>query len=277
MIVGSKNINDNLISQLIEEIKSKKELRGIDDSLVKSEMLRIITQNKKMLDFLSAAGASENEKIKKSGSYKEIIKKSRAILRKSVGVFIKNTRVKDFDNLLLSHESTKERIAIYPEIYKRIFHITGSPQTILDLGCGLNPLSYKFMKINPFYYAIDVSSIVIEIVSLFFEKEKINGKAEIINLREIKDRKLKLPKADVCFMFKLLDSLELEKGHRLAEKLVREVDCSWIAASFSKRTLSGKRMNHPYRGWIEQMCRRLNYFYEIIDFDHEVFYIIKKA
>ena len=35
-------------------------------------------------------------------------------------------------------------------------------------------------------------------------------------------------------------------------------------------------MNHPYRGWIEQMCRRLGYFYEILEFENEIFYLIQK-
>ena len=110
----------------------------------------------------------------------------------------------------------------------------------------------------------------------FFAKNKISGKAEIMNLREIKNKKLALPKSGICFMFKLLDSIEMEKGHRLAEKLIKSVSCSWIAASFSTKTLSGKRMRHPYRGWIEQLCRRLGYFYEIIEFENEIFYLIRK-
>jgi len=274
MIIAGKNIPDKIFFDLLRGIKKKKELSQIDDSLVSSEMENIISGDKKLIDFLSSA--QDFKKTGKSSGYREILKKTRAVLRKSVGVFIRVGNEKNFSELLMKHESTRERSDFYPELYADIFHITGNPKSILDLGCGLNPLSYKFLKISPEYFAIDISSTITGIVNDFFSKNKINGKAEILNLREIKNKKLNLPKADICFMFKLLDSIEMEKGHKIAEKLVKEVPCNWIAASFSKKTLSGKPMNHPYRGWIEQMCRRLGYFYEVIDFKNEVFYLIKK-
>ena len=274
MIISNKNIPDKIFFDLIKNIKSKKELSEIDDSLVSSEMENVISHDKKLLDFLSSA--SDMKKIEKSARYKETIKKTRAILRKSVGVFIRMDKTQDFSQLLQKHESTRERLQIYPELYKRIFHITGNPKSILDLGCGLNPLSYKYLKAKPIYYCVDISSNIIEIVNSFFKKNKIKGQAEIMNLREIKNHRLNLPKAGICFMFKLLDSLEIEKGHKLAEKLVKEVPSKWFAVSFSTNTLSGRRMNHPYRGWIEQMCRRLGYFYEILEFENEIFYLIQK-
>jgi len=270
MIVNNKQIPDKTISQLVDDIKSKKELSGIEDFFVKSEMLKIISYSRKYADFLSSTLS------KKSKIYREIIKKTRAVLRKSVGVFIIAEKTKDFEKLLFGHESAKERFGAYPELYRKIFEVTGEPKSILDLGCGLNPLSYNFLGARPKYFAVDISSLIIEIVKDFFAKDKIAGKAEMINLREIKNKKLNLPKADICFMFKLLDSIEMEKGHKLAEKLIKEVDCRWIAASFSTKTISGKKMNHPYRGWVEQMCRRLGYFYEILEFENEIFYLIRK-
>jgi len=274
MIINKKNIPDKLIRQLIADIKRKKELSDIDDSFVKPELLRIVSRERKIAEFLSSP--HDFEKIKRAKKYKDLVKKTRATLRKAAGVFIEKGKLKELENIFLRHKSTKERAEIYPHLYRKIFHITGTPKSILDLGCGLNPLSYKFLGAKPFYYAVDISSSVVDAVNDFFMKNKIKGYAKIMNLREIKNKKLNLPKAEICFMFKLLDSIELEKGHKLAEKLIKDVPCQWIVASFSKKTLSGKKMRHPYRGWIEQLCRRLGYFYEIIDFENEIFYIIKK-
>src|SRR3989338_4678582 len=272
MIINNKQVPDKIIVNLVFDIKAKKELLGIEDSFVRTELVKIISHSRKAVDFLSSV--KDSEKAKKSGVYKEVIKKTRAVLRKSAGAFVRLDKIKNFERLLLKHESTRERMEIYPEIYRRIFHIAGTPKSILDLGCGLNPLSYNHLGIKPEYYASDIDSKIVGIVNEFFVKNKIKGRAEIINLREIKNRKIKLPKADICFMFKLLDSIEMEKGHKLAEKLIKAVQCKWIAASFSTRTLSGKRMRHPYRGWIEQLCRRLGYFYEIIEFENDIFYLI---
>ena len=256
-----KQFSANIIKQLSEDIKAKKELSGLMDSFVEDEIKRYLLQNPKI----------NLEKIKER---RQAIKGVRSVLRKSAGVFIRPTKTTGFDSLLLKHESTKERAQIYPEIYQRIFHITGSPKAILDLGCGINPLSYKFLKIKPKYYAFDVNAIVVDIVKDFFKKKKISGTAGLVNLREKSG--LKLPKADICFLFKVLDSIEIEKGHKLAENLIKQIPCRWIVASFSTRTLSGRRMNHPYRGWIEQLCRRLGYFYEIMEYESEIFYLIRK-
>ncbi len=274
MRINSNNIPDNLIKQLVSDVKDKKELSGIMDSFVKAELIGYIEKNRKTINFFSSA--KDYERARKSKHYKEIIKKTRETLRKSAGVFLKPTKITSAEELLKKHESTRGRLETYSELYQRIFHITGYPYKILDLGCGLNPLSYKYLKTKPKYYAYDINSIVVEIVNDFFKKRKINGKANLLNLREAKTKKLKLPKADICFLFKVLDSIELEKGHKLAEKLIRQLPCRWVVASFSTRTLSGKRMRHPYRGWVEQMCRRLGYFYEVVEYENELFYLIRK-
>ena len=249
------------VKELVGDIKSKKELSGIMDDLVRDEIERYLVKNPKL-------------NPDKAKDCKQIVKGVRSVLRKSVGVFINPKKSTPLGDLLQKHESTKERLNIYPELYKRIFHITGKPKTILDIGCGLNPLSYSYLGAKPKYYAYDVNSLAIDIVKDFFKIRKINGKAGLMNLRQ--KEKLELPSADICFMFKLLDSIELEKGHKLAEKLIKQVKSRWLTVSFSTRTLSGKKMNHPYRGWIEQLCKRLGYFYDILEYDNEIFYLIRK-
>lgn len=47
-------------------------------------------------------------------------------------------------HLLQTHVSTQERAPVYPAFYRRLFDLVGPPRTVLDLGCGLHPLSYPF-------------------------------------------------------------------------------------------------------------------------------------
>ena len=46
--------------------------------------------------------------------------------------------------LLQTHVSTRERAPVYPAFYRRLFDLVEPPRTVLDLGCGLHPLSYPF-------------------------------------------------------------------------------------------------------------------------------------
>lgn len=62
--------------------------------------------------------------------------------------------------LLLTHVSTRERANAYPDFYKKLFELIEPPRRILDVGCGIHPLSYPFgePEICPeIYTALDKS------------------------------------------------------------------------------------------------------------------------
>src|SRR3972149_6254122 len=81
----------------------------------------------------------------------EKIKKTRELLRKiyfsfgslkllSPNIFYK----KNIKEILKKHLSSRERLSLYDEIYKRILkEFIGKNFSIIDLGAGINGLSYK--------------------------------------------------------------------------------------------------------------------------------------
>jgi len=85
----------------------------------------------------------------------------------------KSDNSKTFDNLLIdllaSHVSSKERLPYYESFYKQLFDLINTPQSIVDIGCGMHPLSYPFNKNLSLdtYLAIDKDSSVIDILQLF--------------------------------------------------------------------------------------------------------------
>ncbi len=71
------------------------------------------------------------------------------------------------DRLLFTHVSTRERRPHYPAFYQILFDRIGSPRTVLDLGCGLHPLSFPFRKQGRSvkkYVAVDRDPNVAEIL-----------------------------------------------------------------------------------------------------------------
>jgi 16S rRNA (guanine(1405)-N(7))-methyltransferase len=178
------------------------------------------------------------------------------------------------DELLEIHKSTKERISIYPFIYQKIFTITGKPKSILDLGCGMNPVSYPYMKIKAKYYASELNKKDCVFLQKYFKIMKIKGNAFALDLKKPNLLK-KLKPVDVCFLFKVLDTIE-KKGHKLAEEIITKVKSKWIVISFATQKLGGRPMKHAYRGWLERLLERLGYKYKIIKEKNEIFYITKK-
>lgn len=276
-------MDEEKIKELIANIKTAKKYRAIDKEVIRSKILDYIKKNPGF------------------GNYKEkfIIKEIKTSLHRAHGSFqfsfgakkrskyfeeLKKdeTNLNIIDDILETNKSTKERLEIYSELYGELFGITGKPNIICDLGCGINPVSFPYMNLvgnrKVKYYAYDVNEEDNAFLNEFFkvEKDRIDGKAELINLQNLSEFD-RIPKCDICFMFKLLDVLE-ERGHKLSEEIIKKLieRCKFIIVSFSTRTIGGNRMNYADRGWIERMLERINLVFEKIEFDSEIFYVISK-
>ena len=264
---------------ILRKIKQSKKYKTISEGVILAEIEKYIRKNpryeiykdKKILSEIKA----ELHKI--HGSFQKISKRKR---EKYFEKLEKNSEDEEIvKKILLTNRSTKERLENYEKIYKKIFEITGKPETIVDLGCGLNPLSFIFMNLNKAKYsAYDIDEEDILLINKYFHlmKKRVSGKAEIMNLSSVNEKDIqKIPKADVCFMFKLVDVLD-RRNHKQSEKVIKNLNSDYIVVSFSKRTLSGKKMNFPRRGWIEKMLERIGLKFEKIDFESEIFYVIAK-
>ena len=285
-------MDEERVKSLIAKIRQKRELADLDALFVRKILAHFLKSNPTLRELL------EKNFHPKSAAYKQVVKKVREQLRRSYGLFRGEKKAKEREELmellsgknwthqqlgrlLLSHASTKERWQIYPELYRRLFDITGEPGKILDLGCGLHPLSFSFMKLKKLHYhALDISEGEVKILKQFFSAlEKNNpqfqGKAEVWDITETARLSL-LPEHDLCFLLKMTDILDKGRGHRKTEEVIKAVRASFIVVSFPTVTMSGKKMNYPRRRWIELLCNRLGYAYDLIEFPTEIFYVVKK-
>jgi len=171
--------------------------------------------------------------------------------------------------LLKTHSSTKERLNDYIKLIKLIRKY--NPRSILDLGCGINPIAIadKFPKTS--YYAHDIKQDELKLIDLFFKSHKIAGKTYLKDITKIKN----LPNTDICIVFKVLDIIET-KGHEKAKNILQKIQSKKIIVSFSTITLSGKPMNSPRRLWFENLLNSLGYKFNIMRTRNEVFYFIEK-
>jgi len=246
------------IQEIIKDLKQKRELSDLDDSFIKCRILDYIKDNK-------LGEKLEKKNFKRTGMYRTMFKNIRKKLHEIYGIF-RSDSFKD-------HHSIKERLVYYKEIYYKIFSITGKPKKILDLGCGLNPLSYKYLGCKPYYYASDISNSDLKEVNKFFKINKIHGKTFTFDL--VDDSYKKLPKVNVVFLFKVLESLEVVKRD-ISEKMIKELNADWIIASFSKKQISGVKIRKSGRSWLRRILRKLNLYYTIFDIGDEIFFVIKR-
>lgn len=286
------------LQNLIGDIKRKKELRPIEDSYIIRIVGEFLEQNPKIALELDERRDFEN--FKRSEDYKRIIKYARAILHRAIGVYrtrnyrknkylleslrklLENEPLNSENSLELhrqileTHSSTRERALIYELLYKKLFEITGKPKIILDLGCGLNPLSFPWMGLKGVqYYAVDINNEDLELVENYFG---IIGEECCIKRIDLQKRNAMLtrfPKADVCFLFKVLGGID-QKDHKLSELIIKQAPARYVAASFATKTLSGRCMRQARRMWLEQMLKRLGFEFQIFREENEIFYLIQK-
>ena len=187
---------------------------------------------------------------------------------------LKEFNLEAHKNLLNTHRSTKERLDIYEDLYRKLPEFN----SILDLACGLNPFSLLFLKILNFkYYAYDLECQELNLIKEYFKTIKNNFSEFDFEVKEINlfEETPKI-KTDLAFIFKFFDLLETRNQYKLAEKIISEINSNHIIVSFSTRTLSGKLMNHPNRKWFELMLERLDLKFKIFKYENEIFYFIEK-
>ncbi len=249
------------LQSIINKIKEKKELQGISVLVIKDNVLKYLKKHSLNIENISA----QDSKI--------IIKDIRSELRFFVGQYQISPKKRDnasssdkFEELLKTHSSTSERLEFYPQLEKIILDL--KINSILDLGCGLNPLALSNKEIE--YFATDINVDELSIIEEYFKKNKFKGHTFVYDLRNISSD---LPKTDLTILFKVLDVVS-KKDRKLSESIILSVKSKYILVSFSTKKISGKPMNFPERIWFEKILLRNNLKFEKFYSNNEVFYLI---
>lgn len=251
--------------KLLKKIMSKKEYSGLPEKDVE-----------RAFDMFDKENYSDLEKVKLT---RELLKR---IFTAFMGRKIMNPKDKDARWFLLRHVSTKERFDFYDKIYNRLFRgIKEKEISVIDLGAGINGLSYGFFpknkRIN--YFGIEGVKQLVDVVNYFFRKNKIGAKMvheSLFELEKIKKLIKTQKKPRIIFLFKTVDSLEmLERNY--TKKFLNELVplCERFVVSFATRSLFKKQMFKVRRNWaikyIKENFRILNDF----EFGVERFIIFK--
>lgn len=226
-------------SEIIKDIKSKKELRDLDEKFIKNRISGLYKTDFK--DF-----------NKKSKDYKKFFKEIRKKLREVYGAF---KYIKD-------EKDTKT--------YKFIFSKIGKPKSILDLGFGYTRFPFKDIE----YYGAEIGQDYIDKGNEYLKKNKIKGKCFIFSL--VDEDINKLPNVDVVFLFRVLESLESIKKN-ISKNIIKDLRCKYIVVSFAKRVLGNKEyIRKKGRKWFRVTLKKLGYKYEIFDYEDDIYFVIKK-
>jgi ribosomal RNA methyltransferase FmrO len=153
---------------------------------------------------------------------------------------------------LRAHASTRERLQSLERFYEGIWSLTGLPARLLDLGCGLNPLTLPWMGLasGAVYLASDVDQRPLATVASFLE---LVGQPHEVEALDVVERP-PTQAADVALMLKLVTTLDRQLPEAAAH-LLRALRVRHAVVSFPKHSLSGrgKGMQRTYRERLDRL------------------------
>jgi 16S rRNA (guanine(1405)-N(7))-methyltransferase len=156
-------------------------------------------------------------------------------------------------HIMQAHATTRERLPVLDDFYRRIFLVTGQPQSLLDIACGLNPLAFPWMNLptSTRYCAFDIHQKRIDFLNHFFTLQGLPP------LAKRQDVLLDYPQeeAEVALILKEVHRFERRRpGCTLP--LLDALRVRYLVISLPTQSLSGRRsLTEPYRELFQNLFK----------------------
>ncbi len=177
-------------------------------------------------------------------------------------------------SILKQHASTKERLRIIDDFYPRIFEVTGTPHTILDLACAFHPFGLPWMNLplSTAYYAYDLHKPRVELINHFFT---LQNRPPFAIYQDILINPPQT-EADVAFFFKEAHRFE-QRQRGCNREFWKALRVEKLLVSLPTNSLSGKHdLSEQHRRLVYDTIEGLNWDVEEIPFDDELIFCIRK-
>jgi 16S rRNA (guanine(1405)-N(7))-methyltransferase len=176
--------------------------------------------------------------------------------------------------ILSSHTSTRERLLILEGFYKQLFNQGGQPGSILDLACGLNPLTWRWMGLpaGTRYRAYDIHAPRVAFLNDYFRLEGINGEAIM------RDILVEPPAeaADAAFLFKEAHRFE-ERESGCNRALWRALKVKTLYISLPPYSMTGRHdLTAKNRKLVERTITGDNWRISELTFPNEQVFVIER-
>lgn len=184
-------------------------------------------------------------------------------------------------SILAQHASTRERLPLLDTFYSRIFAAIPMPvQSVLDVACGLNPLTLPSMPLpnNVRYVACDIYADMIDFLNQCFGLMGYpNAHAEVcdvISALSTQHSTLSTP-VDVAFVLKTIPCLE-QVDKSIGAKLLDALNARFMVISFPAQSLGGKHkgMAANYAAHFDELLAGHAWPVQRLDFATELVFVV---
>jgi len=266
--------NQNNIDKLVEEVIKRPKYQHI------------------MLDLILYVGKQE---LGKRDSYKSALKETLTRLHQVGGAYL-NQKINysdwliQFSNLaspsdsefkktclrmMQLHASTKERVPIIEYLFSESLSQIGPIHSVLDLACGLNPLSIPWMPLveDCVFYACDIFTDMVDFVNGFINLSKLKGEAFCCNLAE----SIPAHKVQLALLLKTMPCLE-QLDKRIIPQILEKINADHLLVSYPVYSISGKQkgMMSTYKNHFAQLIMDSKWHSQEFVFKSELVYLLSK-
>jgi 16S rRNA (guanine(1405)-N(7))-methyltransferase len=177
--------------------------------------------------------------------------------------------------LMQQHASTRERLPVLEQFWNTLRPRLGATPRVLDVGCGLAPLSAPWQGLAPGarYAGVDIDAGLVELVRAALDRIGIEHD---IRLGDALDH-APLPESDVALALKLLPTLERQAaGAGLA--LLDWLPAPKLVVSFPTRSLGGQArgMEANYSRGFEALLAQRPWRAERLELPGELVYLVQR-
>jgi 16S rRNA (guanine(1405)-N(7))-methyltransferase len=177
---------------------------------------------------------------------------------------------------MAAHTSTRERLPILDTFYATTLAGVSPPGVVLDVACGLNPLTRPWMPF-PATTELIASDIYADQVAFLNEAMALGGYA---GMAEVRDVVYDPPPqtADLALVLKTLPCLETIDKHAPA-RLLDAIDAPLLLVSFPAQTLGGRRkgMAAHYEARFSDLLAERGWAADRFLFDTELAFLVRKG
>lgn len=262
---------ESTIQTITQKILSSKKYKGLYDKTIE----RIVKNSIEKYGEKHAEEKARNVLHQIWGAYYPIQTSVDKLTKNFTSAFEEELPLKKALLPILSlHASTNERISLLDDFYKKIFAITDMPLSIIDHGCGFNPLTIPWMELPQtcIYRGFDISE-----TQTVFLNNILHANFTMSAETETQDIFVdSFPYADIVFMFKLLPTFEQQQKNSSLE-IMRKQKCTYLVVSFPVKSIGGKEkgMTEFYTQKFLSDIAKENWDYQKLDFPTELVFVVR--
>lgn len=136
-----------------------------------------------------------------------------------------------------AHASSAERTRWLAPLYRQVAAWCGTPSSVADLACGLNPLAIPWMQLAPgaSYFACEADADLVATLAGLNEIMPVRLTAQTCDLVTSPPP----ARADVALLLKTVTTLEQQRAGA-AGRVLAALDCRHVIVSLPRRSLSGR-------------------------------------